>query len=171
MIVTLRSATTNDLPYLRQWDNDPDVLASDPNDDWNWDEEITRTPSWRHQLIIEADEHPVGFIQIINAVEEETHYWGEQAPGTYAIDIWIGVASARRRGIGSMAMKMAIEKCFQDLGATRIVIDPLISNDKAIAFYRRFGFRDVEFRTFGEDECLVMELRKDGRANEGAGDL
>lgn len=160
MIVTLRTATVDDIPLLRQWDEDPDVIDSDPHDDWNWDQEILRTPSWRHQLIIEADEEPVGFLQIIDAVEEETHYWGAQPMGTFAIDIWIGAEHARNRGIGTVVMKMAIEKCFQDLGATRIVIDPLISNQKAIIFYRRLGFRELERRTFGLDDCLVMEIRR-----------
>ena len=32
----LRPATIADLPTLRHWDEQPHVVASDPNDDWEW---------------------------------------------------------------------------------------------------------------------------------------
>ena len=39
-----------------------------------------------------------------------------------------------------------------------ILIDPLASNVRAHAFYERLGFRFVERRCFGDDECLVYRL-------------
>jgi aminoglycoside 6'-N-acetyltransferase len=41
-----------------------------------------------------------------------------------------------------------------------IVIDPLASNVRAIRFYERLGFKPVERRRFGEDDCLVMRLER-----------
>lgn len=34
MIINLRPATLNDLTLLQHWDEQPHVIASDPNDDW-----------------------------------------------------------------------------------------------------------------------------------------
>jgi aminoglycoside 6'-N-acetyltransferase len=40
------------------------------------------------------------------------------------------------------------------------VIDPLASNVRAIRFYERLGFRAIERRMFGADDCLVMRLER-----------
>lgn len=57
-------------------------------------------------------------------------------------------------------MQQAIDRCFADPSVANILIDPLIINTAAIRFYRRLGFVDVEERLFGNDACLVMELRR-----------
>jgi aminoglycoside 6'-N-acetyltransferase len=44
--VTLRPATPADLALLRRWDEEPHVVASDPHDDWGWEEELGRDPDW-----------------------------------------------------------------------------------------------------------------------------
>ena len=66
MDVRLRPATVADVALLRHWDEQPHVLASDPNDDWQWEVELARSPAWREQLIAELSGAPVGFVQIID---------------------------------------------------------------------------------------------------------
>ena len=65
-LVNLRPATLTDVDLLRHWDEQPHVLASDPNDDWAWEVELGRRPDWREQLIAEVDGRPVGFVQIVD---------------------------------------------------------------------------------------------------------
>lgn len=157
-MIALRPAALDDLALLQRWDEDPDVLASDPNDDWHWEEELVRTPPWREQLIAEADGVPIGFVQIIDPRTEESHYWGDVPTGLRAIDIWIGEPDYRGQGIGSAVMQLAIARCFAAPEVTAIIIDPLASNTRAIQFYERLGFVAVERRSFGDDDCLVMRL-------------
>jgi hypothetical protein len=57
-------------------------------------------------------------------------------------------------------MPLALERCFADSRVTGIVIDPLESNERALRFYRRIGFRAVGRRRFGDDDCLVHELKR-----------
>jgi aminoglycoside 6'-N-acetyltransferase len=159
-MIALRPATLDDLALLRRWDEDPDVLASDPNDDWHWEDELVRNPPWREQLIAEADDLPIGFVQIIDPRTEESHYWGDVPAGLRAIDIWIGEPDYRGQGIGSAVMQLAIARCFETPDVTAIIIDPLASNTRAIQFYERLGFSAVERRHFGEDDCLVMRLER-----------
>jgi hypothetical protein len=45
--ITLRPATIADLPTLEYWDTQEHTIHSDPNDDWNWAEELRRFPEWR----------------------------------------------------------------------------------------------------------------------------
>lgn len=156
----LRQAVPADAPLLRRWDEQPHVVASDPNDEWNWEVELTRTPDWREQLIAEADGRPIGFIQIIDPAREESHYWGDCLPGLRAVDIWIGEATDLNRGHGTRMMQLALARCFASPEVTAVLIDPLASNTRAIRFYQRLGFHPVGLRWFGSDECLVHELSR-----------
>lgn len=156
--IQLRPATIDDLPLLQKWDNEPHVIESDPNDDWQWEIELLRSPVWREQVIAEKDGRPIGFIQIIDPALEDSHYWGEVSEHLRAIDIWIGDANDLGKGYGTKMMNLAIEKCFADSGVTAILIDPLASNKKAHRFYERFGFKFIEERQFGEDDCFVYRL-------------
>ena len=154
----LRPATPKDLELLQHWDEQPHVIESDPHDDWGWERELSRNPDWREQLIAEVDGRPIGFIQIIDPAREESHYWGACAEDLRAIDIWIGEPSDLGRGFGTRMMHLAIERCFAESSVQAIIIDPLASNAGARRFYERLGFRFVEDRRFGEDDCAVYRL-------------
>ena len=164
--VTLRPATLGDLELLRHWDEQPHTVASDPDDDWGWETELARNPPWREQLIAEVDGRPVGFLQIIDPAEEDSHYWGDAPPNLRAIDIWIGEASDLNRGYGTAMMKQAIARCFAAPEVTAILIDPLASNTAAHRFYERLGFRFVDRRQFGGDDCFVYRLERDDAPGE-----
>lgn len=156
--ITLRDATIDDLVLLQHWDKQEHNIASDPNDDWDWETELLRTPQWRNQLVALLNNRPLGFIQIIDPYREETHYWGEVSPNLRAIDIWIGEEDDLGKGYGTIMMQQAIELCFADKNITAILIDPLESNTRAIRFYQKLGFKFMENRVFGEDYCAVYQL-------------
>lgn len=156
--MALRNATPDDLALLQYWDEQPHTIESDPNDDWEWEKELGRNPEWREQLIAEVDGRPIGFIQIIDPEQEESHYWGNVPANLRAIDIWIGEKEDIGKGYGTTMMHIAIERCFRDTRVTAIIIDPLESNRKAQRFYQRLGFVFVENRTFGDDYCSVYRL-------------
>jgi Acetyltransferase (GNAT) domain len=107
--MNLRPAVPADLNLLQLWDEQPHVLAADPNDDWHWEIELDRTPDWREQLIAEIEGRPIGFIQIIDPARKDSHYWGEIAANLRAIDIWIGEESNLGKGYGTKTMQLALE--------------------------------------------------------------
>jgi aminoglycoside 6'-N-acetyltransferase len=154
----LRPASPEDLALLRRWDEQPHVVASDPNDDWGWEAELGRKPDWREQLIAEVGGRPVGFVQIIDPAREESRYWGEVPANLRAVDLWIGEAADLGKGYGTEMMRLALERCFADPRVTAVLIDPLAANTRAHRFYERLGFRFVERRRFGNDDCLVYRL-------------
>lgn len=156
--ITLRAATLADVALLRHWDEQAHVIACDPTDDWAWETELARTPDWREQLIAESQGRPIGFIQIIDPAQEETHYWGDVSADLRAIDIWIGEATELGKGYGTTMMKLALARCFADPAVTAVLIDPLSSNTRAHRFYQRLGFKFLEHRRFGDDDCSVYRL-------------
>lgn len=141
----LRPAVPADLPLLRRWDDQPHIVASAP---------------WREQLIAEVDGRPVGFLQIIDPLLEDSHYWGDVAPGQRAVDLWIGEERDLGKGRGTRMMQLALERCFADPRVWSVLIDPLASNTRAQRFYERLGFRFVARRRFGADQCLVYRLSR-----------
>lgn len=164
-MMKLRTARLSDLELLRHWDQQPHVISANPNDDWDWEAELRRFPAWREMLIAETDDKPLGFVQIIDPALEESRYWGEIKEGYRAIDIWIGESSDLGKGYGSRMMELAIERCFTDPEIHTILIDPLSSNTRTHTFYEKMGFRFVERRFFGVDDCFVFKLERIDRSD------
>jgi aminoglycoside 6'-N-acetyltransferase len=156
----LRATTPEDLALLQRWDEQPHVIAADPNDDWAWEVELHKHPDWREQLIAEVDGRPIGFIQIIDPAREESHDWGDVPANRRAIDIWIGEEVDLGKGYGTTMMHLALARCFAVPEVSAVLIDPLASNTRAHRFYERLGFRFVERRRFGQDDCVVYRLER-----------
>jgi aminoglycoside 6'-N-acetyltransferase len=156
--IRLRPAAPADRSLLEHWDEQPHVVAADPNDDWEWEVELGRNPSWREQLMICLNKRPIGFLQIIDPAREDSHYWGDIEGGFRALDIWIGGLDFLGKGYGSAAMNLAIERCFSNPSVRALLVDPLVTNDDAHRFYERMGFTKVDRRLFGSDDCFVYRL-------------
>lgn len=98
-MIRLRVANVGDIPTLKKWDADVEVWTLGGADgSFDWDTEVPRLVDWREMLVAEHDGRPIGFIQICDATNEETHYWGDIGLGAMAIDIWIGDTADRNHG-------------------------------------------------------------------------
>jgi aminoglycoside 6'-N-acetyltransferase len=157
-VIELRPALPADIATLRRWEKHPHVPSA--AEDWGWEADLPRRPDWREQLIAELDGRPIGFVQIIDPAREESHYWGDVPANLRAIDIWIGEPDCLGKGYGTQVMRLAIARCFADPAVAAILIDPLAANARAHRFYERFGFRFVERRSFGDDDCFVYRLER-----------
>ena len=166
--IRLRPAEPADAALLHAWDREPHVIKAVTDDptaeeafiDADWEQEISDQSPVSYFLIGEENGRPVGAMQVIDPHLEPTRYWGEIEPNLRALDVWLGPADALGRGIGTAMMAQAIDACFADPVVTAIVIDPLASNGEAHRFYQRLGFRPVERRLFGPDDCLVHRLER-----------
>jgi aminoglycoside 6'-N-acetyltransferase len=160
-MLQLRPATLADLDLLEHWHRQPHVIAA-AGEDWGWPEELAQSPAWRTLQIAELHGRPIGLLQIIDAAEEESHYWGDVPPGLRAIDLWLGELADTGKGHGTRMMELALQRCFADPLATAVVVDPRATNTGARRFYERLGFVDEGPRRFdGDDEdCHVYRLRR-----------
>ena len=135
------------------------MLASsgaDPENDWRTT--LAQEVTWGCTLIAQVDGRAIGVLEIIDPALEESHYWGEVEAGLRAIDIWIGAAEDRNRGHGRRMMQLALDRCFAEAGVRAVIIDPLESNLRACRFYERLGFRFVERRRFGDNDCRIYRI-------------
>jgi aminoglycoside 6'-N-acetyltransferase len=98
-------------------------------------------------------------VQIIDPAREESRYWGEVAADLRAVDLWLGEPADLGKGYGTRIMRDVLERCFADPRVSAVLVDPLAANARAHRFYERLGFRPLERRRFGADECLVFSLQ------------
>jgi aminoglycoside 6'-N-acetyltransferase len=134
-LVTLRPATTEDVPELTRIRATPDVahwwrggddMAAAVAEDLA--EEGTET------FVIEHDGQVAGAIQWHAEEEPDYRHAG--------IDIYLDPA-LRGRGLGTDAVRTLARHLIVDLGHHRLVIDPAADNAAAIRCYSKVGFRPV----------------------------
>lgn len=132
------------------WHADPEVARF-------WDDKTYTLEEMRARLvrpdvdafIVEAEGRPVGYLQA---------WRGEQSGG--GLDMFLA-PSARERGYGpdaarALALKLTAE------GWKPITVDPYLSNDRAIAAWRKAGFTPVGERPRDREHSepwLLMEWR------------
>jgi aminoglycoside 6'-N-acetyltransferase len=167
--ITLRPANLADVPLFERWDRQLHVISATTDDpaaekafnDACWPDEVAAQDEHSRYLIAEFGGRPIGAMQMIDPHLESTHYWGGIRPNLRALDIWIGEPDCLGKGYGETMMRRAFMLCFADPAVTAIVIDPLASNVRAHRFYRRLGFKPVGRREFGDDACLVHDLKRE----------
>ena len=97
-------------------------------------------------LVIEVDGGLIGFVQYFEETDPDYRH--------ASIDIVLH-PDWTDRGLGTDAIRTLARYLFDDLGHHRLTIDPTVSNGRAIASYRKVGFRDVGV------------MRRYERANDG----
>jgi aminoglycoside 6'-N-acetyltransferase len=159
--VRLRTSTLADLNLLKAWDAKHHVrAATGPDGFLDWEAELQRSVPWRELWTAESDGRSIAALQIIDPALEETHYWGDIEPNLRALDIWIGEEADLGRGYGTAIMRLALQHCFADPMVAAVLLDPLVANEGAQRFYERLGFKRVERRMFGNDDCYVYRLER-----------
>lgn len=167
-MLRLREATIDDLALLRRWDEAPQVVEADPNDDWGWETELLRRPDWRRQMIADVDGRPIGFMELADPARADDRYWAGwlaahpafAATPSRTIDLWIGEADALGQGHGTRMLHEGLALAFGSPGVGAVLLDPLDANRRARALYARLGFVDVGLWRFGQDDCRVMRLTR-----------
>jgi len=108
-------------------------------------------------LIAEAEEQPIGYVQLIlNSKEESLH-------GTRLMEIRRIYASQEfiGKGVGQELMDASIQEARQR-GCDSIWLGVWEKNPRAIRFYKKWGFQEVGTHTFyvGDDpqRDFIMEL-------------
>lgn len=124
----------DDLAWLVELFALPEIADAWPGDNMRSMAEMVAGTDPTAGFLIEHDGGRIGFIQ----------YWEEDDPDyRYAgIDIVVH-PDLCNRGLGTDALRTLARHLLDDLGHHRLVIDPHVGNARAIAAYRKVGFKDV----------------------------
>ena len=144
--VTLRPMEAGDLDALVVLFADPEVARWWPGENLPRLQARLTDDDEGVGLVIEVEGHLIGFVQYFE--EEDPDYRHA------SIDIVLHPDWCNR-GLGTDAIRTLARHLFDERGHHRLTIDPTVSNARAIASYRKVGFRDVGV------------MRRYERANDG----
>ena len=92
--------------------------------------------------IAEADGIPLAFIQNYDVHSEDGHYFGYLPPGSRGLDQFNGDPAMLGRGHGPALLAQRASELLR-AGAPVLAVDPQPDNARAIAVYKKVGFRFV----------------------------
>lgn len=130
----VRPATVTDAEMFSRWHADPAVAAY-------WDGKTYTPDEVRARLdrphvdtyVVEADGLPVGYLQA----------WFGQSADVSGLDMFL-IPEARGRGIGPDAARTLARWLLERGGRRRLTVDPYLWNARAVAAWKKAGFRPVE---------------------------
>lgn len=139
--VALRATTTEDLPLLAEWWNDPEVALFQQA-------RIVQQPRPRVQELISTwahndSPHAVGYSVIrVHDGELAGHIslHGLTVPARIAtLGIVLG-PPAQGHGLGEEAVRLMLRLAFDEMGARKVELTVFSFNDRAIRLYEKLGF-------------------------------
>lgn len=138
--VYLRALEPEDLPYFRQWYNDPEIRGQigevlpecrKGSEDWLQRVYADKDRVW-FAVVRKEDNKVIGETGLLRMYPT----WR-----TTDLTLIIGDSEARGKGYGSEVMQMMLEYAFGYLNFHRVSIGVVGFNEKALRFYEKTGFR------------------------------
>lgn len=174
-IFEFRSLTERDLPLLFEWLNRPHVTewwGGEASLDAVREEYLpaTRTPTDARPYLAYIDDRPIAYIQSYSAVDTGDGWWPDQHDrGVAGIDQFLAEPTDLGSGLGTALVKQFAAFLFSDPAVSRIQVDPVPSNLRAIRCYEKAGFQRQEIVTTPDGPALLMTLERTsgGRASAG----
>ena len=157
--MTLSPLAAEHVAALRSLFSLPAVAEAWPGDNFSRLDDRLEEEADVVGLVVEHDGQVIGFLQ----------YYEETDPNyrSAGIDVVLHPDWCNQ-GLGTDAVRTLARHLFEDRGHHRLVIDPRLSNGRAIASYRKVGFRDVGVMRryeLGNDgvwhDGLLMDLLRD----------
>jgi aminoglycoside 6'-N-acetyltransferase len=162
--LTIRKMTQADFQVMAQWLSTNEVLEFYGNVNEPFSVERVKTKYGPridgtvpiHPYIVELDQVPIGYMQQYYLSEETQNAYGYPARlKIYGIDQFIGVPELFNKGIGTMMVKKFMDFLYEATGVDVIILDPDVSNARAIRCYEKCGFRKV--KPINDGKLLLME--------------
>jgi RimJ/RimL family protein N-acetyltransferase len=161
--ITFRPLTTADLPLFHEWLSRPHVA------EW-WDGQPTLAELEAEYapviagdapvqaFLVLAGGEPIGFIQYYIPAECHDDGWwlDEHDPGVRGIDQFLANAEQLGQGLGTAMVRAFVARLFADPTVTRVQVDPIPDNRRAIRCYEKAGFRAVREIDTPDGRALLM---------------
>lgn len=133
-----RKATFNDLALLKAWQSHSHVRewwdSAEPYSEADMAD--TRVARW----IVSIADRPFAFMQDYTVHGWEDHHFASLPKGSRGIDQYIGAPKMLGVGHGSAFIGARMQVLFNE-GAPVIATDPHPENERAIAVYKKLGFK------------------------------
>lgn len=108
--------------------------------------------------IIFYNDDPIGYIQSYQATKSGNGWWADAEPGTYGIDLFIGIEQMIGKGIGTQIMKEFIRKLCQNSDVKKVIVDPTPENSRMIHICEKIGFSNKGRIDTPDGEAILLVL-------------
>ncbi|MFB7158162.1 GNAT family N-acetyltransferase [Lysinibacillus sp. NPDC056232] len=163
--IYIRKMTDNDYGLMAKWLSTKEVLEfyGDINSPFSIEQVRKKyEPRVRGEIlvfpfIVELDGSPIGFMQYYKLQAEELKelgYLNNQV--VFGIDQFIGIPKLFNKGYGTIMVSKFIELIIKITDAEIIILDPEVSNERAIRCYEKCGFTKV--KKINNERALLMEF-------------
>jgi len=155
--VMLREYRRDDLPWIRQWVNDPTIVGH-LSDIFLYPHALESTEAFLESML-EGHPDSRGFViadpateAYIGQVNLDSIDWKNRVG---RIGIVIGSTEHMGRGYGTEAMKLLVDFAFREMNLNRLELEVYDFNERAIRSYLKCGFK--------EEGRLRERIYKNGR--------
>lgn len=129
---------------IRQWMYSQDIISLEDHLSYVSSLESKKD---RYYFLVKKDDENIGVIDFTSI---------DRTNGTAEIGLY---AKPQSKGNGKHLMQEIIKYGFNDIKISKLLANVFITNQKAIALYKRFGFK--EYKT--DDNLVYMELNNENR--------
>lgn len=171
--LTVRKLELHDKQSLLRWLTDPSVLQFYEGRDQSFSLEMVEKKFYNREsgverCLIEYDKKAIGYIQYYKVTDEELDLYGyfDKEQIIYGMDQFIGEVDYWNKGIGTKLVSSMVKYLINEMHATKIVMDPQIQNNRAIACYEKCGFKKIKLLPKNElhegefRDCWLIEYAK-----------
>lgn len=110
--------------------------------------------------IVETEGKPFAFMQCYRLTDEEYKNCGYSIEETiYGIDQFIGEPELFGKGYGTRMVTEFLAFIFDEKGADAVIVDPELTNPRAIRCYEKCGFQKIK-RIDGDRKWLMETTRE-----------
>jgi aminoglycoside 6'-N-acetyltransferase len=174
----VRTIERKDELKLVKWLSNPEVLAFYEGRDKLYDLRMVREDFYQNEpevskCIVIYEGVAIGYIQFYEITERTSNlsgYSGNEV--TYGMDQFIGEPLYWGKGIGTMLVQSMLDYLQQEKQVDVVVLDPHVTNYRAIRCYEKCGFKKIkqlpahEYHEGEYRDCWLMEYRiKNRRGN------
>ena len=169
MNIQFKSFEEKHIPFWEQWTTLPHVKKVWFNEGYETADYIhqkIKGNGYDHSFIIFLNDTPIGYIQCCDLYAYRTlcpkpkGLFTQENPGTFCMDLFIGEEEYLNQGYGTEIVKTFISYVFKNFNAKIILIDPEVTNKRAIRCYEKAGFYFVKEAFDGVSNCHVMQIIK-----------
>jgi RimJ/RimL family protein N-acetyltransferase len=153
----------SDFPLLYEWLNSPHVA-----DQWDGAKSLEEVrfkyqdkiaSDWQQAFIVSTHGSRFGYIQSYRASCAGENWWPNEPETTVGIDQFIGDGSSLGKGLGTSMVREFSNWLLRQPNTTKVITDPSPNNLRAIACYRKAGFKEFGVVTTPDGPALLMEKR------------
>lgn len=168
--IAFTPVTLADLPMLADWLERPHWREwwGDPETELGYIRDMIegRDTSCR-PFLFRLDGQAAGYIQVWNVGPHQIPAWADENPWlmelpaeAVGVDLSLADGASLSKGIGSAVLRRFSET-LRSQGHHTIVIDPDPENGRAVAAYRKAGFRPVPHLEGRTEGVLIMQFQQD----------